>query len=511
MIEEASWNPASGCYQCPINVSLDKSWAGINPLPGFADIGRGYFSVPLTAPYLPLPFSESDYFGSEYFDTEYVICEVGNAHVGKFFAICAHERWHIALLSLAVKGLISLAASRAHQAVFNIISENNNRAWEELQQWNLILTKLTKSIALVEELIATLLGCAEFKEKKSELHHQVEADRIEEDFIQAQSKLFGPDFVEIYGQLADIFHEFGSVPLAILTAYSMDWVEVERFGEWEGIPVHKINEETSRSRLYKCLEMLNSLRHLPEAHHWTRDDWDNFFDRWLLDFRRWRANRQELRRFLARELALCQKWWADRGFKGYDNPAVSVEQIASQPKELVMMTVRGPPFEFTEDAPLQQRVQKKLNERARLASDKNRTVVVLASPPNTISLVFVPFFDKDNQGATPFTCLTNSERPPRPPKERLIDNLILRESLSTLLFFEGLRQIFITGCGVRCPVRCMEWAERACARIDGNKLPTCCGRSKEIIAFWEAGNKPNLPGSLEKSFTYVRCCHVKRR
>jgi hypothetical protein len=22
---------------------------------------------------------------------------------------------------------------------------------------------------------------------------------------------------------------------------------------------------------------------------------------------------------------------------------------------------------------------------------------------------------------------------------------------------------------------------------------------------------PNLPGSLEKSFTYVRCCHVKRR
>lgn len=488
MIEEVSWKPASGCYQCPINVSLDQPWAGINPLPSFADIGRGYFSVPLTAPYLPLPFSESDYFGSEYLTAESIVCEMDNAHVGKFFAIVSHERWHIALLSLAVKGLIRIAASKAHQAVFNIISENNNRAWEELQQWNLILTKLIKSTALVEELIATLLGCAEFKEKKSELHHLVEADRIEEDFIQAQSqsKLFGPDFGEIYGQLADIFHEFGSKPLAILTAYSMDWVEVERYGEWEGIPVHKINEETSRARLYKCLEMLNSIRHLPEAHQWTGDDWDNFFDRWLLDFRRWRANRQELRRFLARELALCQKWWAD---KGYDNPAVAMERINRKVKEMMIMTLEECiPLEYIEDPHLQQRVQK-LNERIRLASEKNRSVVVLEAPPNTISPVFVPLLGKDGHGAIPFTCLTTGEPPPRSFEEYLRGYIVLRESLSTVLFFEGLRQIVTTGCGVRCPVRCMDWADRALAKKKGNKLPTCCGRTKEIIAFWEAGNK----------------------
>jgi hypothetical protein len=107
-----------------------------------------------------------------------------------------------------------------------------------------------------------------------------------------------------------------------------------------------------------------------------------------------------------------------------------------------------------------------------------------------------------HQEAIPFACIMTGEEPLQPPENRLIYDLenhlvydlAARKFLSTLLFYEGIRQIIGTGCGVRCPVRSMEWAERAFARIKGNKLPTCCGRSKELIALWEAGDKAKKLG-----------------
>jgi hypothetical protein len=147
---------------------------------------------------------------------------------------------------------------------------------------------------------------------------------------------------------------------------------------------------------------------------------------------------------------------------------------------------------YSTDTQHQQRARR-LNERVRIARDHNRTLVGLGTAPNSIAIVFVPLFNNDNQEAIPFACLMTGEQPLRPPEERLLYDLTARELLSTLLFFEGIRQIIATGCGVRCPVRSMEWAERAVARMKGDKLPTCCGRNKELIALWEAGNKGTAP------------------
>ena len=88
----------------------------------------------------------------------------------------------------------------------------------------------------------------------------------------------------------------------------------------------------------------------------------------------------------------------------------------------------------------------------------------------------------------PFTCVTTGTKPLLSLEERSVYERTLRESLETLLFFEGLRMMVATGYGVRCSVRCMEWAERALARIEGDRPPTCCGANLGIMAFWEAGN-----------------------
>jgi hypothetical protein len=110
MSEDNTRNPASGCFQCPINIDLGQSWADINPLLCFPDIGRGYFSVPLYATYIPLIFSESEHYSVErgYPGGDTGIGEVDNAHVDKFFAIGTHENCHILTSMFPVKGLIHL-------------------------------------------------------------------------------------------------------------------------------------------------------------------------------------------------------------------------------------------------------------------------------------------------------------------------------------------------------------------------------------------------------------------
>jgi hypothetical protein len=504
MSEEASWNPVSGCFQCPINMDLRQSWAGINPLPCFQDIGRGYFSVPLETSYIPLLFSESELFGERrgYPGGNSGIGEVDNAQVDKFLAIGAHENNHINLSVFPVKGLIHLAAGKGYQALFDIISGSNNSAWENLQQWNLVIMKLIKSIAFVEELIATLLGCVKFRELDSDQSHKGKADSIEEVFVREHSALFGPDFERSYRQLAAIYDKFGIKPIQILTYYSMDWLEVEYFGTTVGVAFQKSDEETTRARLNRCLEIFSNVRKRPAAQDWTEDNWFDFFERWLGDFRRWRGGRQDLDDFVGYNLTLLQTWWTDRGFKDTDNPALTASWIRNVPKRSLMIVPKYmsstmikediPPMD-TADPQYQQKLQR-LNEQIKRAIDQNRTLVAIKTEPNTTTVIFLPLFDKDKQGAIPFAYLMTGERPSQSKTELIQYDLTAREFLSPLLFFEGLRVMVATGSGVRCPVRSMEWAERALARMGGNKLPPCCGRNKELIAFWEAGNKAKESG-----------------
>jgi hypothetical protein len=301
-----------------------------------------------------------------------------------------------------------------------------------------------------------------------------------------------PDFGETYGQLANIHRKFGIEPIKILTMYSMNWNEVEPFVNWEEMPVLQLNEEIGRSRLDQCLEVVNSIR-LPEVHHWTKDDWLQFFYHRVINFPRWLSGRQEVDSFFAYDLSLCQEWWEDRGFEGPYNPAEAVEWIQSVPQELVGRTVHSVQPADTTNAQQQQRLRG-IDERVKLAREQDRSVVALSSPANTILIGFVPRFDKDNQAAMPFTCLMTGKKPHIAPQERDVYEVTLRESLSTLLFFEGLRMMISTGYGVRCPVRCMEWSGQAFARIEGTQLPSCCGRAKGIMAFWEAGNKAKKSG-----------------
>jgi hypothetical protein len=152
------------------------------------------------------------------------------------------------------------------------------------------------------------------------------------------------------------------------------------------------------------------------------------------------------------------------------------------------------------DSELQQIIQD-INERLRVASAQNRTLVAISTSKikgeETFSMGFVPRIDKNNQEAIPFARPMICNDPPRPLEESFQAQIALRRALSALLFFEGLRRIAADGDGVRCPVRSIEWAEHMRARWEGNKLPACCGRNKELIAFWEAGKKAKDRGLFQ--------------
>ena len=439
MNEEASWNPASGCFQCPISIDLEQSWAGINPLPCFMAPGRGYFSVPLSAWYVPLLFVDNF--------PDVAIGEVNNDQVRKFYAIAHHEKWHVEKGIIPVKGLIRLIAGRAYQGLYEIIFEKNSKAWEILQLHNSVITQLIKSMALVEELTATLIGCEHFREMESVQSHKDEVDKIEEEFVQAQSQLFRPDYKKLYGQLVKIYRKFGDGPIRILSNYSMDWLEVEYLGKQVGIQAQKINEETTRARLDRCLDLFSNVSELPQAEQWTREHWFDFFTDRLIDYRRWGAGRQELHRFLDDDLSINQKWWADRGFSGYENPSATAEHISNAPlNNTVIHTIQGIAPMDTAD-PEEQQVEQMLNNYVRLASEQNRTLVKVAPPEDNTSIGFMPRVDKHNQGVSPFACISRAEnvRASIPPGMRLIDELGLRTVVSNLVFFEGLRIMAATG------------------------------------------------------------------
>jgi hypothetical protein len=330
MDEEASWNPASGCFQCPIHIDLRKSWTGINPLPCFPDLSRGYFSVPLNGMYIPLAFSESEQFlEMGYLGGNYVIGEVDNAQVNKYFAIGAHEKGHIHQTIFPVKGLIHRIIDNAYQCLFQIISENDHRAWKKLQECNFHIGKLIDSITFIEELIATFIGCTEFRENTSEPHSQTNVDKMEEDLVQAHSKLFGPEFGNLYSQFVAIYSRFGLKHIQIITFYSMDYLEVEYFGKNIGISYYKSNVETPMARLYRCLEPFSTIRQISGVHKWTECDWLEFFGAYLVDFRRWRAGRQELSHYVKQMLSQCQEWWIAKGVNDVDNPLIAAEWLRS--------------------------------------------------------------------------------------------------------------------------------------------------------------------------------------
>jgi hypothetical protein len=149
-----------------------------------------------------------------------------------------------------------------------------------------------------------------------------------------------------------------------------------------------------------------------------------------------------------------------------------------------------------------------LNDSERLANEQDRTVVVLAPSEDKTSISFVPYFDSSKQGVIPFACLSRAATEPAnlPREKRILLDYALRRRLSTLLFFEGLRLMAATGSGVRCPVRSIEWGERFIARITGDNLPACCGRNKELVAFWEAGNKAKESGFSPHKWECPREC-----
>jgi hypothetical protein len=291
-----------------------------------------------------------------------------------------------------------------------------------------------------------------------------------------------------------------------MTFYSMDYLEVEYFGKNIGISYYKSDVETPKARLYRCLEPFSAIRKISGAQNWTECDWLEFFGAYLVDFRRWRAGRQELSHYVKQMLSQCQEWWIAEGVKDIDNPLIAAELLRSARGEFhtkVLDKALGIDSIVSTDTtnPRGQHVVLRLNERIRRAKDRNRTVICIETAPNRAEVVFVPLFDKDNQGAFPFPCLMTGERTisPTATEDEIRANLVARKALSTLLFYEGLRLKVLFGCGVRCPVRIMDWPERAWARINGDKPPPCCGRNKELIAFWEAGNKAKEQGLFQPS------------
>lgn len=505
MTTDNLWLPSSGCFQCPFEILLPKKWSTVNPLPGFAKPGGGYFSVPLQTWYLPIQFGVI--LGP------YAVGEINNEHFELFMAIGSHELvGHLTLGLTHRKHLLRFAASEAHYHLVQVMENRKHEAFDEVLFWNSAIEKMTNSMALIEELYATHLGINALRTQSSIMPGHV--DDIEDAFVEAHcdSKHFGPTFGELYGRLSNLYRAFGPQPLHLAFEFAVGYIDVEDIDDRRCLSWWNLTAYESEQRLRRAFEMLERLENARYAYQkFDSSDWTNFFEKNLSGYKAYLAEHDTITEILEAAARTSLS-----GSPNIDSEASAAEALAKRIQGVraretdwdpfdtmilsegnnISMNVsapNSPPFlsiscnpatfkALPEEA--QKDIAKQHLQKFFDAQANNRTLVTIYNEnPDSIvgGYCLVPAGVEGLDTVIPWPMFAADwELESKEDGARLKEWVNRRElamlTVYRLLFFEGCRLQIAAGCGVRCPMR-------------PNGPGPCCGAEQRLRELFAAGQE----------------------
>lgn len=478
---------------------MPNSWSTIHPFPGVKEAGRGYFSVPLNACYLPMHTCEA--IGP------LVAGEINETDLADFMGIAAHEMiGHAALSSSLTKQLCRLTIIKAYTVLLNMMYGNSSRyMWEYFEYLTQSTSRIIGGIALVEELFATVAGIELVK-----WNLPSKASEIEQKFIATQSgkNCFGKDFEKLYGPLSNAYHKAGYLALTLAAEYAAGYVDVVEGESLEeslvGFSLEKLSEESCKTRFYQVIEELNRAPFRSAVlREWTREAWIDFFGRKLPGY--WEEQKKA-----KQALEIIANLIYDSSPYPYSSGS-SLENVASHPLNPasgviamlfndVKVNVLPPNLNpFKMEVNIREEVLQAFSDVmgdyipqryfAKLFSARSADrVLVVCTNKNYRSvlggLVLAPIALEGTNNIIPIPYIAAdwdllSVEPHVRASEWLNKLGDARMIVGTTFFFEGIRQQVANRCGLRCPF----WGT-----IEEENSPSeCCGRADLLRQLWEEG------------------------
>jgi len=468
----------------------------MNPMPGFADLDRGYFSAPLSTWYLP--FSHCTDFGN------FIVAEIEDTKRETVLAIATHElAGHQARNGTPVKRMIRIVSSKAYEALYDIMATGSDDRWPDLIFWNRFITKLIGETSLVEEAYATLSGFVAMRRLAKEANLSLaKIDRIERKFASIHGKRFGKRFNEIYSDITSVRLLTGDLPITMLSLYAEGIVD---YRHMENTPVfswRNLSNNTAERRFAEGIDIVKLISQVysqSDLQKFSHNEWNDIFERYIREYEEWNRSIVSLDRWLQHAYQQSLKQWREK--IGQYNPLDgSVLAEDSQ----VRISFPDPGIIETSE---------KMAGKWSNARKNGRSLVVVNSPENHAGMAFLPLLDDEVGDAIPFADVTIgwdlASLPPlakRPEdyewllqefgpekaeylarrREKEID---LRAKLAVLVHYEGLRVMTANGDGVRCPLRSMQLGAARWALANRDAPPECCGQVKALMRLWEAGKR----------------------
>ncbi len=398
-----SWLPSSGCFCCPVECAISRPWIDTNPLPGFADPNRGYFSIPMSAFYLPVDNCREL--------SQMLVGEVEVAKAGDLAAIAFHEDAYKHLSSLHSKTFTRISASIAWQALAKIMSTGDSEAWVELEKCNKAIKGLTTTMAPVEEVYATFFGVETLRRQTNPPANATWVDETEKRFVQAQTNSFGSDFRELYKLLSTACYRAGLRPITILSMYAQEIFRTEQYDSDPGLSLQTKSQNRMTARLREGLDILNAIPYpLSELDQWTDHDWFEFMERWLVPFQTWMRGHASLDNRLEATLREDLAWWRESGLSNPSNGMNPVEGamfIADTETLIGVVDPRSPPRDWRIEGKwlhsgAEDDLREQLLEAFSSARDRGRSLVIFQAPPDDNSaFVFLPGPSRPGRRAIP--------------------------------------------------------------------------------------------------------------
>jgi hypothetical protein len=522
----------SGCCRCPITGNLGDTWSDITPWPGFEKPSYGYYSFPLRASYLPFPLSP--YFART---SEHIFAQVRQANAGTAIAIIAHEQQGHRSDKALSKFLVNLAVAEAYTALADLLNGIGEPqvAYQRIDYWNRIISIITETCALIDELYATLLGIEALRHSPTykELAEESITD-MQFNFVKRQSDLFGENFRELYEQMSGLYGRAGALPVQLLKAYAD--IRFDIFHDHGVLEVKAdIDDKLSvEERLRKGLEIFLTVANSGQnVNRWTWQEWFEKLDRYLPNWT------EGIRRglFVAESLddIFCQKLRhfnydlyrrggldPDPGLimsKDFlqglmDNPLafLSEHELGTIGQDALLHPVLNPltgvligmrsrakidmhdPYAAPERlrSLTETEVEKTFVEQVLASRQNNQTSLSFTCEPNNYGLFFLPRFEEGCSEPTIAAEFVTSwhtrSTDPAERERRWMAEQGLRDVLAFQQFYEGARHMVGSRTGIRCPMLKAAGPHGWYPRLDG-VLRDCCGLAPLLASLYKAGRQ----------------------
>jgi hypothetical protein len=491
MTADEVWLPASGCLPCPFQLSLPKSWDTINPLPGFVKPGGGYFSVPLKAWYLPIQSCIT--LGN------FAVGEIDSSDIDLFWAIAAHELIGHGnnigpFFEFPRKQLLRIFANLAYRDLQEVMENGQHEKFWGVCAMNAAIAAGTTSMALVEELYATLRGIESLREENLIPSHII--NRIEDQFVENHSNpdYFGSKFRELYTRLSKLFHMLGDEPIRIIALFAGGKIDPENMVDILYGHGHEV-EERGEKRFHEALEFLEGLQYPAIKQEWqklTGKEWLEFLYHNLPGFSQCIDDYHPLLETFKRLYEDFEKhssnfdWDPLHSFVGGNRVLVHVVEPDSDsqlkvPTDLIKCTANSLSDEYCEA------IWKEVYKKFFNAQANNRTLVFMynkALESSVPGFGLVPAAVEDTDALMPVPrCTPGWDLSLIEDRDRF-DEWLRRRNVGgskvyKLNFYEGLRQQVAVRCGLQCPLRLGE------RPLD---IP-CCGGGRLLLELFKAGEK----------------------